>query len=50
MHNHFKLLFVYLWGQFHTPNFKPIEFDRFKEKSVYDALPRHCNQSIDTKM
>ena len=30
MRNHSTISFLGLWEQIHNPNFKPIEFDRFK--------------------
>ena len=33
MRNHSTISFLGLWEQIHNPNFKPIEFDRFKTES-----------------
>lgn len=33
MRNHSTISFLGLWEQIHNPNFKPIEFDRFKARS-----------------
>ena len=33
MRNHSAISFLGLWEQIHNPNFKPIEFDRFKTES-----------------
>ncbi len=33
MRNHSTISFLGLWEQIHNPNFKPIEFDRFKAES-----------------
>ena len=43
MRNHSTISFLGLWEQIHNPNFKPIEFDRFKAESglkviTYDEL------------
>ena len=43
MRNHSTISFLGLWEQIHNPNFKPIEFDRFKVESglkviTYDDL------------
>ena len=32
MRNHSTISFLGLWEQIHTPNFKPIEFDRYKAR------------------
>ena len=38
MRNHSTISFLGLWEQIHNPNFKPIEFDRFKAESGDDAF------------
>ena len=38
MRNHFTISFFDLWEQIHNPNFKPIEFDRFKVESGDNAF------------
>jgi hypothetical protein len=30
--------FLGLWEQLHNPNFKPIEFDRFRKEAGYNAF------------
>lgn len=37
MRNHSTISFLGLWEQIHNPNFKPIEFDRFKAESSISA-------------
>ena len=41
MRNHSTISLLGLWKQIHNPNFKPIEFDRFKAESGDNAFPRH---------
>jgi len=38
MRNHSTISFLGLWEQIHNPNFKPIEFDRFKAESGDNAF------------
>ena len=38
MRNHSTISFFGLWEQIHNPNFKPIEFDRFKAESGDNAF------------
>lgn len=38
MRNHSTISFLGLWEQIHNPNFKPIEFDRFKAESGNNAF------------
>lgn len=38
MRNHSTISFLGLWEQIHNPNFKPIEFDRFKAESSDNAF------------
>ena len=38
MRNHSTISFLGLWEQIHNPNFKPIEFDRFKVESGDNAF------------
>lgn len=38
MRNHSTISFWGLWEQIHNPNFKPIEFDRFKAESGDNAF------------
>ena len=38
MRNHSAISFLGLWEQIHNPNFKPIEFDRFKAESGDNAF------------
>ena len=38
MRNHSTISFLGLWEQIHNPNFKPIEFDRFKAASGDNAF------------
>ena len=38
MRNHSTISFLGLWEQIHNPNFKPIEFDRFKAESGENCL------------
>ena len=38
MRNKEVLKFLGLWEQIHNPNFKPIEFDRFKNEAGYNAF------------
>ena len=38
MRNHSTISFLGLWEQIHNPNFKPIEFDRFKRSRAIMRL------------
>lgn len=38
MRNYSIISFLGLWEQIHNPNFKPIEFDRFKAESGDNTL------------
>ncbi|MFR4798019.1 MAG: KilA-N domain-containing protein, partial [Lentihominibacter sp.] len=38
MRNHSTISFLGLWEQIHNPNFKPIEFDRFKAEAGDNAF------------
>ena len=38
MRNHSTISFLGLWEQIYNPNFKPIEFDRFKAESGDNAF------------
>ena len=38
MRNHSTISFLGMWEQIHNPNFKPIEFDRFKAESGDNAF------------
>lgn len=38
MRNHSTISFLGLWEKIHNPNFKPIEFDRFKAESGDNAF------------
>ena len=38
MRNHSTISFLGLWEQIHNPNFRPIEFDRFKAESGDNAF------------
>ena len=38
MRNHSTISFLGLWKQIHNPNFKPIEFDRFKESAQFQGI------------
>jgi hypothetical protein len=38
MRNHSTISFLGLWEQIHNPNFKPIEFDRFKAEPGDNAF------------
>ena len=44
MRNHSTISFLGLWEQIHNPNFKPIEFDRFKAESPTIDLGRYSPQ------
>ena len=48
MRNHSTILFMGLWEQIHNPNFKPIEFDRFKAESGDNAFTLTPQQWIET--
>lgn len=39
--------FLGLWEQLHNPNFKPIEFDRFREQAGYNAFTLSPQKWID---
>lgn len=47
MRNHSTISFLGLWEQIHNPNFKPIEFDRFKEESGDNAFTLTSQQWIN---
>ena len=52
MRNHSTISFLGLWEQIHNPNFKPIEFDRFKAESglkviTYDELSDFSDELQD---
>ena len=46
MRNHSTISFLGLWEQIHNPNFKPIEFDRFKAESGDNAFTLTSQQWI----
>ena len=46
MRNHSTISFLGLWEQIHNPNFKPIEFDRFKAESGDNAFTLTLQQWI----
>lgn len=48
MRNHSTISFLGLWEQIHNPNFKPIEFDRFKAESGDNAFTLTPQQWIAT--
>lgn len=48
MRNHSTISFWGLWEQIHNPNFKPIEFDRFKAESGDNAFTLTPQQWIAT--
>ena len=48
LHSKFGALF--LWEQIHNPNFKPIEFDRFKaesEDNIFTLTPQQRIKATD---
>ena len=50
MRNHSTIYFLGLWEQIHNPNFKPIEFDRFKAESgdnAFTLTPQQWIQATD---
>ena len=50
MRNHSTISFLGLWEQIHNPNFKPIEFDRFKaesEDNVFALTPQQRIKATD---
>ena len=50
MRNHSTISFLGLWEQIHNPNFKPIEFDRFKAESgdnAFTLTPQQWIKSTD---
>ncbi|MEW4414737.1 KilA-N domain-containing protein [Clostridium sp. AN503] len=50
MRNHSTISFLGLWEQIHNPNFKPIEFDRFKTASgdnAFTLTPQQWIQATD---
>ena len=50
MRNHSTISFLGLWEQIHNPNFKPIEFDRFKAESgdnAFTLTPQQWIQATD---
>lgn len=50
MRNHSTISFLGLWEQIHNPNFKPIEFDRFKAESgdnAFTLIPQQWIKATD---
>ena len=50
MRNHSTISFLGLWEQIHNPNFKPIEFDRFKAESgdnAFTLTPQQWTKATD---
>ena len=50
MRNHSTISFLGLWEQIHNPNFKPIEFDRFKAESgdkAFTLTPQQWIKATD---
>ena len=50
MRNHSTISFLGLWEQIHNPNFKPIEFDRFKAESgdnAFTLTPQQWIKAMD---
>ena len=47
MRNYSTISFLGLWEQFHNPNFKPIEFDRFKTEAGDNAFTLTPQQWIN---
>ena len=50
MRNHSTISFLGLWEQIHNPNFKPIEFDRFKAESgdnAFTLMPQQWIKATD---
>ena len=53
MRNHSTISFLGLWEQIHNPNFKPIEFDRFKAESgdnAFTLTPQQWIKATDTSI
>lgn len=49
MRNHSAISFLGLWEQIHNPNFKPIEFDRFKAvrgENAFALIPKQWMQLV----
>lgn len=45
MRNHSTISFLGLWEQIHNPNFKPIEFDRFKALSPQEMAYTYASEA-----